>query len=48
MCEMPIAQVYSYATSQIHYNYQNTLLIIEKILYTNMIIKKNTNIIKKT
>ena len=33
MYEMAMTQLYSYATSQIQYNYQNLLLIIKKKLH---------------
>ena len=38
-----MAQMYSYATSQIQYNYQNFLQIILKIYFTLYDYKKNTN-----
>ena len=44
---MAMAQIYSYATSQIQYNYQNFLLTIFKNILHKYNNKENTHIITK-
>ena len=48
MCEINMAQVYIYATSQIQYNYQNSLLPFKKIFYINRLQTKHKYDYKKT